>query len=111
MRASPSSAVIRARYGDAIETDEEFRRIFALQQAFDDRFPLETLKARSTPEGMKAFADAQRQLQDNIRAAVGEPAWTRLQRAADADLRTLDTLVGRLNLPRSEEHTSELQSH
>ena len=101
MRTSPSSAVIRARYGDAIETEDEFRRVFTLQQAFDDRFPLETLKARSTPEGMKAFAEAQRQLQQDIRAAVGEPAWTRMQRAADADLRTLDALVGRLNLPSS----------
>lgn len=99
MRTSPSSAVIRARYGDAIETEDEFRRIFALQQAFDERFPAESARARATPEGMKAFADAQRQLQEDIRNAVGEPAWTRLQRAADADLRTLDSLVSRLNLP------------
>jgi hypothetical protein len=101
MRTSPSSAVIRARYGDAIETEDEFRRIFALQQAFDERFPAENAKARATPEGMKAFVEAQRQLQEDIRSAVGEPAWTRLQRAADPDLRTLDSLVSRLNLPAS----------
>jgi hypothetical protein len=99
MRTSPSSAVVRARYGDAIETPEEFRRIYDLQRAFDDRFPMETAKARSNPEGMRAFADAQRQLQDDIRAAVGDPAWSRLQRAADADLGTVESLVGRLNLP------------
>ena len=99
MRTSPSSAVVRARYGDAIETEAEFRRIYELQRAFDEKFPMETAKARSNPEGIRAFADAQRQLQDDIRAAVGEAAWTRLQRAADSDLGTVDSLVARLNLP------------
>ncbi|MFM8618504.1 MAG: hypothetical protein ACKOE8_07245 [Opitutaceae bacterium] len=99
MRTSPSSSVVRARYGDAIESEAEFRRIYELQRAFDEKFPMENAKARATPEGMRAFADAQRQLQDDIRAAVGDTAWSRLQRAADSDLGTVDSLVNRLNLP------------
>lgn len=99
MRTSPSSAVVRARFGDAIETEEEFRRIYELQRAFDDKFPPDNARSRSNPDGMRAFAEAQRRLQDEIRAAVGETAWSRLQRAADSDLGTVESLVNRLNLP------------
>jgi hypothetical protein len=99
MRTSASSAVVRARYGEAIETESEFRQIYDLQRAFDEKFPLENARARATPEGMRAFAEAQRRLQEDIRAAVGETAWSRLQRAADSDLGTVESLVNRLNLP------------
>jgi hypothetical protein len=47
---------------------------------------------------MRARSDAQRQLQDDIRAALGEPAYAALRRATDPDLRTIDSLVTRLNL-------------
>lgn len=99
LRTSPTAAVVRARYGDAIETEDDFRKIYALQKAFDEKFPLETARNRNNPEGMRAFADAQRQLQDDIRAAVGDTAYAALRRASDTDLRTVDSLVSRLNLP------------
>ncbi len=99
LRTSPTASLVRARYGDGIETEEDFRRIYALQKAFDEKFPAETLRSRSNPEGMRAYAEAQRQLQEDIRAAVGEPAYAVLRRATDSDLRTVDSLVSRLNLP------------
>jgi hypothetical protein len=99
MRTSPSSAMVRARYGDGLETEEDFRKIYALQKAFDDKFPMETLSRRNNPEGMKAFTEAQQLLQADIRAALGETGYANLRRATDADLRTVDSLVSRLNLP------------
>ncbi len=99
MRTSNSAAVVRARYGDGIQSEEDYRKIYALQKAFDDKFSLDTLNARNNPEGMNAFAAAQRQLQDDIRAALGDSAYTQLRRATDPDLRTVDSLVTRLNLP------------
>jgi hypothetical protein len=99
LRTSPTAAMVRARYGDGIESEEDFRKIYALQKAFDEKFPAETLRNRSNPEGMRAYADAQRQLQDDIRTAVGDPAYAALRRASDTDLRTIDSLVSRLNLP------------
>ncbi|MSU65693.1 MAG: hypothetical protein EXS38_06245 [Opitutus sp.] len=47
---------------------------------------------------MRARSDAQRQLQDDLRAAVGPETFAAMSRAADPDLRTLDSIVARLNL-------------
>jgi hypothetical protein len=99
MRTSNSAAVVRARYGDGIQSEEDYRKIYALQKAFDDKFSLDTLNARTNPDGMRAFSAAQRQLQDDIRAALGDSSYAQLRRATDSDLRTVDSLVTRLNLP------------
>jgi hypothetical protein len=99
MRTSPSAATVRARYGDGLETEADFRKIYALQKAFDEKFPAEALTGRINPETMRARAEAQRQLQDDIRASLGDAAYAQLRRATDADLRTVDALVARLGLP------------
>ena len=99
LRTSPSAATLRSRYGDGIESEEEFKKLYALQKAFDDQFPADALNGRVTPEAMRARADAQRQLQDDMRAAVGDDKYAALRRASDYELRALDSLVGRLNLP------------
>lgn len=99
LRTSPTAALVRARYGEGIETEADYRKIYALQKVFDEKFPLEALKGPITPEAMRARAEAQRQLQDDIRAALGDTAYANLRRATDADLRTVDSLVARLNLP------------
>lgn len=99
LRFSPSAAVVRARYGEGLETEEEFRRVFALQRAFDERFPPETAATRNDPAGRQQFAAAQRQLEDDVRAALGEAAYARVRRTQDGDLRNLEGLASRLNLP------------
>lgn len=99
LRLSPSAATVRARYGEGLETEEEFRRVFALQRAFDARFPADSAAARNDAAGRQQFAEAQRQLENEVRAALGEAAYARVRRAQDADLRNLEGLATRLNLP------------
>lgn len=99
LRTSPSAAAVRSRYGDGIETEEDYRKIYALQKAFDDKYPLDAFSGRIAPETMRARAEAQRQLQDDIRTALGDAGYAALRRATDPDLRTVDSLVTRLNLP------------
>lgn len=99
MRTSPTAATLRARYGDGIETEEDFRKIYALQKAFDEQYPADALTGRVTPETMRQRTEAQRQLQADIRAAVGDATYASLQRASDYDLRSLDSLASRLQLP------------
>src|SRR5207244_5413795 len=62
-------------------------------------FPLEAMNGRVTPEAMRQRNDAQRQLQDDIHGALGDDKYAALRRATDSDLRTVDSLVTRLNLP------------
>ncbi len=97
MRTSATAASIRQRYGDAIDSEEEFKKIYALQKAFDDKFPAPS--GRITPDMMAARADATRQLQEDLKSAVGPDKYSELRRASDADMRTLDSLAARLNLP------------
>lgn len=99
MRTSTTAASIRARYGDGIESEEDFRKIYALQKAFDDKYPMDLSGGRMTAEMMRERTDAQRQLQENIRAAIGDTAYASVQRASDYDLRNLDSLASRLQLP------------
>lgn len=99
MRTSSTAAQVRARYGDAIASEEEFRRIYELQRGFDDKFSREMMSGRVSPETMRARADAERQLEADVRAAVGDDRYAALRRAADPELRTLDALTSRLNLP------------
>ncbi|MBI5688577.1 MAG: hypothetical protein HZC55_00660 [Verrucomicrobia bacterium] len=98
LRTSPIAGLIRARYGDGIETEEDFRKIYALQKAFEEKFPTEAMSGRINPETLRARNDAQRQLQDDIRAALGDTAYANLRRASDGDLRTVEALASRLNL-------------
>ena len=99
MRTSASAATLRNRYGDAIQTEDDFRKLYALQKAFDEKFPVDAFTGRVTPEALRARADAQQQLQADMRTAVGDASYAALRRSADSELRALDGLVSRLNLP------------
>jgi len=97
LRTSPSAATIRNRYGDAIASEDDFRQLVALQKDFDDQNP--PLTGRVTSDQIRARADAQRQLDTAMQAALGDDKYAALRRAADNDYRTLDALTSRLNLP------------
>jgi hypothetical protein len=99
LRTSPSAAAVRARYGDAIATEADFKKLFALQKAYDEKFPAESLSGRVSPETLRARSDAQKQLQADIRTAVGDDAYAALRRSADPELRALDSLANRVGLP------------
>lgn len=99
LRTSPSAATVRARYGDAIATEADFKKLFALQKAHDEKFPTDALNGRISPETMRTRSEAQQQLQTDIRAAVGDDAYAALKRNTDSELRALDSLVTRVGLP------------
>jgi hypothetical protein len=99
LRTSASAASLRNRYGDAIESEEDFKKLFALQKAYDEKFPADALNGRVTPETMRARSEAQLQLQNEMRTALGDDKYAALRRASDPELRTLDALATRVGLP------------
>lgn len=99
LRTSASAATLRSRYGDAIASEDDFKKLYALQKSFDEKFPADTLTSRVSMETMRARSDAQQQLQNEMRTAVGDERFAALRRANDPELRALDGLVTRLNLP------------
>ncbi len=79
-------------------TEQEFRTLFQLQQAFNDRIGTQYGGPLSQDE-MKARSDAQKQLNDDIKAAFGDARYAEYQRANDYNFRQTSQLVARLQLP------------
>lgn len=95
---SPVANNVRSRYGDLIQTEQDFKKIYALQKAFDEQFPQrrESGQRPSVPAG---YTEAQRKLNDDIRAIIGDDAIAAYRRDNDQDIRALNALQTRLNLP------------
>jgi hypothetical protein len=101
LRASNTAGIVRARYGEALQTEEDYRRVFALQKAFDDRHADFYAAGPPPPEAQRARREAEQKLQADILAVIGPEAWAAAQRANDQDHKTAASLARRLNLPAS----------
>jgi hypothetical protein len=100
MRTSNSSSMLRQRFGEAIESEEEFRKVFVLQKAFDEKFPIEdAIYSSRQQEAMRLRNDAERKLLEEIREAVGDERFIAYRRALDQDFQSVRTIARRLNLP------------
>lgn len=78
-------------------TESEFRMLFQLQKAFDARFPQRY--GPSSQEQMRLRTEAQQQLNQQIKAALGPVRAAEYERATNYEYRTASQLVARLELP------------
>lgn len=101
LRVSQTAMNLRGRYGDAIQSEEDYRKVYALQKAFDDKYATPDYRAGGPPsaELMRARSEAERVLREQIRAAIGEENYAAFQRANDQSYKALTSLVKRLDLP------------
>ena len=100
MRSSQSSATIRQRFAEAIESEDEFRKVFLIQKAFDEKFPIEdAIYSSRQQELMRQRNEAERKLMDDIRDAVGEERFVLYRRAMDQDFQSFRAIARRLALP------------
>jgi hypothetical protein len=100
LRVSGSAGTIRNRYGAAIKDEAQYRQIFALQKAFDDRFAVNTPFAEGSNAAQRQERrEAEQQLQQAIAAILGPEQAQVAQRSNDFEYRTLTALTSRLNLP------------
>ena len=101
LRSSQTAMTIRNMYGNALQTEADFRKIFALHKAFDERYDLRQYFVGGSPtqEVLHTRALAERQMHAEMRKAVGEETYASMIRASDQDYRTLSGLEKRLQLP------------
>jgi hypothetical protein len=100
MRTSASANQLRQRFGEAIESEEEFKKLFVLQKAFDDKFPIEdALYSSRQQETMRLRSVAERTLFDDMATAIGAERFAALRRNMDQDYQAARAVVRRLNLP------------
>jgi hypothetical protein len=101
LRLSQTANQVRSRYGEVIQSEEEYRRIFALQKAFDDQYAASEMLGggSSSQETTRARREAEQKLQEEIRASLDPTQLATWLRANDQDHKTVSSLARRLNLP------------
>ncbi len=90
---SETVQTIRSYYGDAIQSEADYRKIFALRKAYDDRYPF---KGEADPTAREA---AYVQLRSAILTVIGEENYAAFQRANDRSYKDLTAITQRLELP------------
>jgi hypothetical protein len=97
LRASNTANSLRYQLTAFDATETEFLTLFKLQRAFDDRFG--QMYSQPSQEEMRLRSEAQRQLNDQIKAALGPARAETYERATNYEYRTTSQLVARLELP------------
>ncbi len=97
LRSSNTAQSLRYSLAAFDATEPEYRSIFQLQQAFDDKYG--RMYGMPSPDEMQARSAAQKQLTADIAAALGPDRAADYQRATDYSYRQTSQLVARLELP------------
>jgi hypothetical protein len=82
--------------------EQEFRALFKLKSDFEDQWGY---RSGMTPDQMQGRMTAQKQLDEQIKTALGPDRYTEYQRATDYNYRQTTQLVSRLNLPAETANT------
>ena len=97
LRTSNTASQLRYSLTAFDASEQEFRTLYQLQQAFNDRIGPQS--GSLTPDERKARNEAQTQLDADIKAALGDTRYAEYQRANDYNYRQTTQLVARLELP------------
>lgn len=99
LHTSTSAEMVRGRFGRVLETEEEYKKIYALQKAFDDQFSGE--EAMQTPGWAEAREKAEEALNEQFLAQLTPQQIAALRQQHDNDRDTIAGLTRRLNLPEA----------
>ncbi|MBI5773072.1 MAG: hypothetical protein HZA89_04925 [Verrucomicrobia bacterium] len=94
---SPSANAVRDAVYGMNASEDEFQKIYRLQKKFDDAWPDST-----PPEDADARAKWEQermQMEQQIRAQLGEQRYAEFERGQDADFRELNATATRYQLP------------
>lgn len=94
LRSSPTANKVQRDYGQVIQSEDQYQKIYGLQKAFDDQYA-----NASTPDQKQARDQAQDQLNQDIVATVGADTIATYRKTSDSDYQALTSLGTRLNLP------------
>ncbi len=100
MTGTPTALLLRARFGDLIENEAQYRTLYAILKAHDDKYPAyDPRRGMPSPENWIERREAEPSVSEQIRAAIGDAKYGELLRAMDQDRRTLRSLEERAALP------------
>lgn len=99
LRASPTADRARGLATQYRATEEEYRRLYALQRAFDERFDPGRNPHEDAPVDWESQRDAQRELESRIRTLVGDERYLAARRENDPDYAQARAAAERIGLP------------
>jgi hypothetical protein len=101
LRHSETANNLRAQLTGFTPSEQEFRRIFQLQKAFDDEFnqAFDPMDDAAMALKGRAQEEAQAALNEELKKALGSERFAQFQRAQDEDYKTLLQIGERFELP------------
>lgn len=99
MRSSDLANNLRYQLGAFDPTEDEYRTIYRLQQAMNDKVGDDYYGGPRTAEQMRQREEAQKQFQEQVKAALGPERAADYERSISYDYQQTSRLVARLELP------------
>jgi hypothetical protein len=98
MRTSQTTMRLRTPLTAFKATEEEFRTIYRIQAAFDDKYSYQNVGFNSSPDFARERGEAQKQVSEQMKAALGEQRYADYMRASDREYQQLTRIAQRTNL-------------
>lgn len=98
---SPSADTVRHDFYGMEATEEEFRKVYALQRAFDEDWNRDQYNVQDPTVGAM-WGKAKSELDSKVKQALGEERFTQYQRGRDEDFHLLNAAVSRYGLRREQ---------
>lgn len=99
LRSSRTGQTMRTELAAFNPTEAEFRALFQLRQAFDERYNPSNTVGIPSQEQMRERSDAQKELKAQINSLLGPARGAEYERATDYNFRQTSQLVARYELP------------
>ena len=101
LRNSPTAASLKRKLAGFDATEDEYKTIFALQNALDEKYPTSSLGyvgGADMTELFRARSEAQKEVDSQIQAALGSDRYAEYVRATRSDYQSLMAAAQRFNL-------------
>ncbi len=100
LRSSPTAQRLRNQLTYFNPTEQEFLTLYTLQSQFDQQYnPPGGLLGMMSPDQMRQRQAAQQQLNDQIKAGLGDARYAEYQQATDPGFQTASRIASNLQLP------------
>lgn len=99
LRTNNTAMQMRYELGSFNPSEAEFRTIFQLQKNFDEKYRSLSATQASNQDYMRERQEAQKQVTEQIKAALGPQRAADYERAKDYSYQAIDRVVNRLGLP------------
>jgi hypothetical protein len=99
LRTSNTAVNLRSWLTQFDPSEQEFRSLYTLQRAFDERMAASRTDNISPEERQREYEAAHQQLREQFKAALGPQRFAEYDRATDSSYQQAARLVARLELP------------